>query len=74
MSRHRPSAAYGHSISKLMADCYRLSWTWDRYYEGRRGRYPQGMSRDTDFDGAVRFAKKWKVTRMPDDIKEAVGK
>lgn len=59
MTRHRPSGSYGHRIVKERDDEYVISWHYDRYYTGTRGRFPQRRSRDTDLAGARRFAKRW---------------
>ena len=62
MSRHRSSGSRGHAISAFGPDDYRLYWTVDRYYKGSRLRHPVGYRRDTDFNGAMRFAKRHGVT------------
>ena len=59
MSRHLGGGSYGHRVHRIGRDHFRLCWTYDRYYSGSRLRFPQGRTRDTDHDGAVRFAKKW---------------
>ncbi|AET42315.1 hypothetical protein SDSG_00050 [Ruegeria phage DSS3-P1] len=64
MSRWSSSGSKGHHIERLFHDCYRLSWTVDRYYSRSRLRHPTRYSRDTDEAGARRFAKKWGVN-MP---------
>lgn len=51
--------AYGHSIRRLAADCYRLSWSYDTKIAGSRLRWPRTLTRDTDEAGALRFAAKW---------------
>lgn len=53
------SGSYGHRIRRMGSDWYRISWTLDSKYG--RIRYPRGHHRDTDYKGAVRFAKKWKL-------------
>lgn len=58
MSRFN-SSAYGHRIRYIGYDAYRLSWTWDAYYANSRLRFPRTITRDTDKQGAERFAKKW---------------
>lgn len=68
MSRHRSAGSYGHAISRMGHDWFRLHWTVDRYYQGSRLRFPRGASRDTDFAGAMRFAIKWGLP-MPQEIK-----
>lgn len=60
VSRHRENKSYGHSIERL-CDGYRISWTVDRYLSGSRLRWPTCNSRDTDFNGACRFAKRWRI-------------
>lgn len=57
-------SGYAHSIQRIAADHYRLSWTVDRKYVGSRLRFPTTMRRDTDEAGARRFAAKWGVA-MP---------
>ena len=64
MSRHSPSVSTDHYILYLGGDDFRLSWQFDRYYPGRRLRWPTRGNRDTDRAGAERFAKKWGV-KMP---------
>lgn len=61
MGRHRSNGSYGHRIAKIGPDHYRLSWAVDRYYAGSRLRHPRTTARDTDGDGARRFAKRWDV-------------
>ncbi|HEU01420.1 hypothetical protein LCGC14_0273230 [marine sediment metagenome] len=58
MSRHRPSGAYGHRLTRMGHDDYRMSWTVDRYYPDSRLRFPTRYTRDTDEKGARRFAKR----------------
>lgn len=58
-------SAYGHRLRKIAPDHYRMVWTVDFKYKGSRLRFPREMSRDTDSDGAARFAKKWKVPIPP---------
>lgn len=65
MSRFRPGKAYGHDIEWLGHGDYRISWVYDRYYEGSRLRQPTRIKRDTDEDGARRFAKKHGI-EMPE--------
>lgn len=62
MSRHRTSKATGPAVKRIGSDHYRMSWTVDYYYQSSRLRFPRRFSRDTDYAGAVRFAKKWKLT------------
>lgn len=62
MGRHRPSGSYGHAIVMVEADCYRLSWTVDRYYPDSRLRHPRRATRHADLAGAQRFAKRWGLT------------
>lgn len=59
MSRHRSSGSYNHGIQRIGRDWFRLGWTVDRYYPDSRLRFPRGACRDTDYAGAVRFAKRW---------------
>jgi hypothetical protein len=66
MSRHNPGGGYGHRVVKLCFGGYRLSWKWDRYYDGQRCSYPQVVHRDTDKAGAERFVKRWKLTWQDD--------
>lgn len=68
MSRNRSSGSYGHSISALGGGDYRLHWAVDRHYAGSRLRFPRTCHRDTDTAGAIRFAQKWEVTRMPKEL------
>lgn len=66
MGRYSSNESYSQSIQRLCHDCYRLSWTVDRYYAGSRLRFPTAYTRDTDHAGAVRFAKKWDL-EPPED-------
>jgi hypothetical protein len=59
MSRFRSQQSYGHKIRKIDEDCYRISWTIDRHYDGERIRFPTTYRRVTDAKGAARFVKKW---------------
>lgn len=59
MSRYKPSKSTGHKIRNLGSGSYRLEWVVDRYYSGSRLRHPTGFTRDTDLEGAKRFAKRW---------------
>ena len=52
-------SAYSHSIKRILGHQYRLSWSFDTKVAGSRLRYERTITRDTDFAGAVRFAKKW---------------
>ncbi len=61
MSRHRPSAAYGHHVQDIGHGNYIISWTYDRYYQGSRLRWPTTLKRVTDRAGAIRFAKRWRI-------------
>lgn len=72
MSRHRSAGSYGHTITHVAPDHYRLHWTVDRYYSDSRLRHPRSASRDTDKAGANWFARRWGVT-MP-MLKKAAGK
>lgn len=53
--------AYGHGYRRIGPDHYRLEWVIDRKYTGSRLRFPTAYTRDTDFEGAKRFAKKWDI-------------
>ena len=53
--------SYGHRVRKIAHDHYRVSWTVDFKYSNSRLRHPRGFARDTDENGAKRFARKWKV-------------
>lgn len=66
MSRHRSAGSYGHAISRVAADHYRLSWTVDFYYSSSRLRHPRSSNRDTDEAGARRFAARWGINFDPD--------
>jgi len=66
MIRYRPSSSYGHQITYLGEDTYRLSWTVDFYYQNSRLRWPRTFNRVTDTKGAERFAKKWAATSPSD--------
>lgn len=54
-------SSYGHRIHRIMDDVYRLSWTFDTKQMGSRLRFPRTITRDTDEDGAIRYAKKWNI-------------
>jgi hypothetical protein len=62
MSRFRKQTPYGHGVEDLGYGNYRLSWTMDRYVKGSRLRFPTAYTRDTDHQGAIRFAKRWGLT------------
>lgn len=49
-------------IGMIGFDHYRLSWTFDTKVAGSRLRFPRTITRDTDYAGAMRFAKKWELT------------
>jgi hypothetical protein len=74
MTRHRPSGGYGHHVRSIGLGGWRMSWVWDSYIIGSRLRYPRTIERDTDYPGAVRFAKKWGLPkpepRCADDRQE----
>lgn len=61
MSRHTSQTSRGHSVRLIGPGHYRLFWTVDRYISGSRLRFPTTYTRDTDFDGAMRFVKRWKL-------------
>lgn len=67
MSRFRSNGSYGHRIRRLGPGWFLLSWAVDRYYAGSRLRFPRTTSRDTDFAGAKRFAKKWGLAEPIDE-------
>lgn len=67
MGRYSPSTSYGHRVSLIDTNCYRLSWVVDRYYEGSRLRHPTTTTRDTDLAGAKRFAAKWNIAIPVED-------
>ena len=56
------SKAYSHNLRKIGFDHYRLSWTFDTKVTGSRLRFPRTITRDTDYVGALRYAKKWELT------------
>lgn len=58
--------AYGHRVLRIAHDHFRLSWSFDVKLKGSRLRWPRKITRDTDYAGAVRFAKKWKL-KAPDE-------
>lgn len=59
MARHKSDGSYGHRIKAYGVGNYRLSWVVDRYYENSRLRFPRSCHRDTDENGARKFAEKW---------------
>ncbi len=61
MSRYNSGGSYGHIVRQIDFDHFRLGWVVDRYYATSRLRFPTGCTRDTDEEGAKRFAKKWGV-------------
>jgi hypothetical protein len=61
MGRYSSTSSYDHRITDTRDGFYRLSWCVDYYSSGSRLRFPRGFRRDTDIDGAKRFAKKWSV-------------
>ncbi len=58
MTRHRPGGGKNHHVG-WSGYGWTISWSWDVYYPNSRLRWPRRMVRDTDYPGAVRFAKKW---------------
>ncbi len=73
MSRHSNSGSTSHFICQHGPDNFRISWVVDRYYKDCRQRFPTQYNRDTDLKGAIRFARKWEVTRgLPECLKEQV--
>jgi hypothetical protein len=58
VSRHSSSSAYGFKTWQIGHDHWRMSWTVDFHYASSRLRFPRGFTRDTDFAGAQRFAKR----------------
>jgi hypothetical protein len=65
MSRHRTAKSVGHRVKLVGPDHYRLSWVVDFYYPSSTLRYPRMFHRDTDYAGAVRFAKRWRIDAPP---------
>lgn len=61
MSRFLGGGSYGHNLTRVGPDHWRLAWTVDRYVKGSRLRFPQTQTRDTDEAGAKRFAKRWGI-------------
>jgi hypothetical protein len=61
MGRFSPSHSYAHRCRRLHENEYRISWTYDRYYEGSRLRWPTRGQRDVDEQGARRFCKRWGI-------------
>ncbi|MGN6146288.1 MAG: hypothetical protein ACTHOP_22165 [Mesorhizobium sp.] len=61
MGRYSKSSAYGHRVHDMGWGLFRISWIVDRYYPNSRLRHPVTYSRDTDRNGAIRFADKWNV-------------
>ena len=72
MSRHNKSSSYGHRCRKDSWGGYVISWTWDRYYDDSRLRYPQTAKRDTDAKGADAFCRRWGCDR-PDGLDADLG-
>lgn len=62
MGRYYGNTSYGHGVERIGPGHYRLSWTVDRYHKNSRLRFPTGYTKDTDLDGAIRFAKRWKLS------------
>lgn len=58
MSRWGPQKAYGFRVRRMGHDHYRMAWTVDRYYPDSTLRFPKTYERDTNTNGAARFAKK----------------
>ena len=65
MSRHNSSKAYGFRLQHFGVDHWRMFWTVDFYYATSRIRFPRVLSRDTDTDGAKRFAKRHGLSAPP---------
>lgn len=65
-------ASYGHCIGNLGGGDYRLSWVVDHKCAGSRLRFPRVHSRLTDVEGAVRFALKHDVHKIPPSLQGIV--
>jgi hypothetical protein len=59
------SRGYGHAWKKVGDHEYRLFWTVDVMTPGSRVRDPSPRARNTDYAGALRFAKKWNLKLPP---------
>lgn len=66
-------SAYDHDYRRIGPDHYRLSWVIDRKYASSRLRFPTAFHRDTDEDGARRFAKKWDLPEPQSDALVGLG-
>lgn len=66
MSRFGPQKAYSFRLRRMGRDHYRMSWTIDKYYPESTLRFPKVYERDTDTDGAARFAKRHRLEFTPD--------
>lgn len=55
-------SGYNHHVRYIGWGLWRMSWTYDTKVSGSRLRFPRTITRDTDFEGATRFAKKWGLT------------
>jgi hypothetical protein len=60
-------SSYGHHVRKIAEDHYRLSWKIDFKNSGSRLRFPRVYTRDTGKEGAMRFARRWKVAIKGED-------
>lgn len=58
MGRFSGNNSHGFRVQDLGGGFYRLHWIVDRYYRRSRLRHPTSYSRDTDREGARRFAKR----------------
>ena len=59
MSKHHgASKSRSHRIIKGSWGLWWISWTVDYYYKSSQLRWPRRFRKDTDYTGAVRFAKK----------------
>ena len=58
VGRYTQQRAYAHSCRYIGYGYWRIGWTYDKYYKGKRLRYPTEISRETDEEGARRFCKK----------------
>jgi hypothetical protein len=55
----------GHShfceYHNFMGDYWRIGWSYDFHYKGKRFRSTRTLIRDTDEKGARKFCKKWNI-------------
>jgi hypothetical protein len=48
-----------HYVKRIYSDIYEIGWCYESKYGGSRLLHHRWIRRDTNLEGAKRFAKKW---------------